>query len=100
MHENVSFLFQFPTSVESLGVFLIGRVRLGSEKACCSSSCVYRNLVCTFYSIKLYCIILELYFFFIYLPVTKITFIFALLQVNIPRRYSIRSMLLELTDFD
>jgi hypothetical protein len=38
--------------------------------------------------------------FFIYLPVTKITFIFALLQVNMPRRYSIRSMFVELTDFD
>jgi len=100
MHENVSFHFQFPTSEESFGVFLNGRIRLGSEKACSSSTCVYRNLPCMFYSIKLYCVVLELYCFFIYLPVTKITFIFGLLHVNIPRRYSIRSMFVELTDFD
>jgi hypothetical protein len=69
MHENIIFLFHFPTSEESLGVFPIGRIRLGSEKACCSSTCVYRNLPCTFYSIKLYCIFFELHYFFIYLPI-------------------------------
>lgn len=100
MHEIISFLFHFPTTEESVGIFPIGRIRLGSGKACCSSTSVYRNWPCAFYSIKLYCIFLELYYFFMYLPVTKITFIFALLQVNIPRRYSMRSVFLELTDFD
>jgi len=45
-------------------------------------------LSCIVYSLS--CIV-SLYTF-LYLPVTKITFIFALLQVNIPRRHSISSL--------
>ena len=51
-----------PPVGESLGVFPIGRIRLGSEKACHSSACVYRNLPCRINSIKLYCIFLDFSF--------------------------------------
>jgi hypothetical protein len=41
------------------------RIRHGSEKTCCGSICVYRNLPYTFYGITLYCIFHELYHLFI-----------------------------------